>query len=727
MSGQSEFNHEGVRGLRSRFASDWERLIAVKARDEEDERLGRLFNTQMVISLGVCILLSSVFLLTYPLGLSSAQVSWVSACFPLFFIPLAIFCISNAKRGHIRPMIRLYVWIDFVAIGVAAGVFDGIRSPAWLIFAWNITIAGILLAPAYALLLTGGVLIYFLLLALLTGWNLYVPPLSFGAEGREFADIAIVLIVLAFNVGLLTFQNMRSLRDALEKLRSEVAARKRTEENLRQSEERYRSVINNAGDIIFTMSSEGNYLSLNPAFEKISGWPVQQWVGQSFAPLVPPADLQLAFDILQKTLREEEVGTFELSVRKKNGDHFTGEFTITPLKQGDSVILLGICRDVTERKQIEETLAESEQKYRAIFDTAPDAIITTDLEGKITTLNSAVEKIIGWTPAEFLNTSYAQWVHEEDLDRANVAFQKIVAGQVEEVEIRLKCKSGGYRLLDVTAAPRVAHGKLAGALGFFRDITQRKRMEDEIRKLNDELEVKVRDRTRQLLEAQEELVRKEKLAVLGQVAGSVGHELRNPLGVMNNAAYFLLNTLSDADETTREYLNIIKDEIIRSERIVSDLLDSVRTQPPCPETVDVAQLIEQTVSKLVIPAFVNVKREIRETIPPLRVDAMQICQVIRNLIENGVDAMPEGGTLEIRAVDNTPDGTVTVCVRDSGAGMTPEKKDKLFQPLFTTKARGIGLGLVVVKNLTEANGGKVEVQSEPGKGSEFRIILPAAR
>ena len=243
--------------------------------------------------------------------------------------------------------------------------------------------------------------------------------------------------------------------------------------------------------------------------------------------------------------------------------------------------------------------------------------------------------------------------------------------------------------------------------------------------LNEELDRKVKERTQQLVEAQDELLRKEKLAVLGQVAGSVGHELRNPLGVMSNAVFFLQSVLPDADDRIKEYLDIIKSEIAGSERIVTDLLDSVRTKPPQPEAVDLAELLGQTLRKCTVPASVTVQLDIPATLPPLRVDQLQIHQVFRNLISNGVEAMPEGGTLEIRAGENRQEGTVTVSVRDSGIGITPEQLGKIFQPLFTTKARGIGLGLVVVKNLTQANGGSIQVQSEAGKGSVFSVILPA--
>ncbi|OYY74079.1 MAG: hypothetical protein B7Y40_06590 [Gammaproteobacteria bacterium 28-57-27] len=253
------------------------------------------------------------------------------------------------------------------------------------------------------------------------------------------------------------------------------------------------------------------------------------------------------------------------------------------------------------------------------------------------------------------------------------------------------------------------------------------RSKDEFGELADAFNVMVdrlQERTRQLLEAQNELVKKEQMAMLGQVAGSVGHELRNPLGVMSNAVYFLQTVLPDADEITKEYLNIIKSEIAVSERMASDLMDAVRTQPPNLETVGVAELIAQILRKCPMPPSVSVKLNIPATLPPLRVDAMQIQKALRNLIRNGVEAMPEGGTLEIQAVENRQDGTVAVSVRDSGIGIAPDVLPKLFQPLFTTKARGIGLGLVVVKNLIQANGGSVKVESEVGQGAMFTITLP---
>jgi len=230
--------------------------------------------------------------------------------------------------------------------------------------------------------------------------------------------------------------------------------------------------------------------------------------------------------------------------------------------------------------------------------------------------------------------------------------------------------------------------------------------------------------TASLLAAREELVRKEKLALLGQVAAGVGHELRNPLGVMGNAVFYLQSVLTDADETVKEYLDIIKAEIAGADRIVGDLLDSVRTKPPQPQPVMIRELIEKAMERCDIPAAIEIRLEIPETLPSVEVDSLQIRQVFRNLIANAVDAMPDGGILEIRAGEDKKGENIAVVVRDSGTGMTEEQVGRLYQPLFSTKARGIGLGLVVVKNLTTANGGTVEVTSEPGKGTIFTVTRP---
>ncbi|EKD21916.1 MAG: Sensor protein, partial [uncultured bacterium] len=158
----------------------------------------------------------------------------------------------------------------------------------------------------------------------------------------------------------------------------------------------------------------------------------------------------------------------------------------------------------------------------------------------------------------------------------------------------------------------------------------------EIKRLNSALQRKIVE----LQDAQDELVRKEKLAILGQLSGSVGHELRNPLGVMNNAVFFLNMVLTDADETVKEYLGIIKKEIDTSLRIITDLLDFARTKIPRIETVTARALIDESQGRCTIPAAVELRNEVAENLPPLTIDPLQMGQVLQNLITNGVQAMP---------------------------------------------------------------------------------------
>lgn len=500
----------------------------------------------------------------------------------------------------------------------------------------------------------------------------------------------------------------------------DITERKRVEKDLQL----FKELLEKSNDAIFINDAETSLiLYVNEQALKKLGYTREELLGMRVTDIEATLPGKFSW---KKHMTELDAAGFMLIEgrhRRKDGVIFPAEISTRNIQVEGGKFNLAIVRDITERKLVEERIRESEARYRGIFEYSNDIIYLLNMDGTFNSLNPAFGRITGWTAEEWIGKSFAPIVHPDDLSVANTAFQKTLAGEsTPTFRLRLARKSGQYFYADLSITP-FEHDVI---MGIARDVSERQLAEEKIRQLNEELETKVQERTRQLLAAQEELVRKEKLSVLGQVAGSVGHELRNPLGVMSNAVYFLQTVLTDADDSVKEYLNIIRDEIAGSERIVSDLLDSVRTKPPHAEIVGVMELINQTLRKLTLPPSVTVKQDIPETLPPLRVDAQQIHQVFRNLISNGAEAMPEGGVLKIRAVENKQDKNITISVRDNGSGMTPEHLSKLFQPLFTTKARGIGLGLVVVKNLTQANGGSVEVQSEPGKGTTFTVTLPAA-
>jgi signal transduction histidine kinase/HAMP domain-containing protein len=291
------------------------------------------------------------------------------------------------------------------------------------------------------------------------------------------------------------------------------------------------------------------------------------------------------------------------------------------------------------------------------------------------------------------------------------------------------------------AAAAVQNARLYGAVQ--SELTERVRAEEALQEYSERLEEMVEQRTQELQDAQEQLIRKERLAVLGQLAGGVAHELRNPLGVISNAIYFLQMVLSETDETTREYLDIISSEVRGAEKIISGILDFSRTRLPEREEIAASDLVAQVLERRPPPEDVEVITEIPSDLPPVFVDPRQINQVLLNLVTNAYQAMPDGGRLIIAATvssDLSPISnfqspisnlqsliSISISITDTGCGIPQENLEKVFEPLFSTKAKGIGLGSAVSKNLVEANGGSIEVESEVGKGSTFTVKLPLAR
>jgi signal transduction histidine kinase len=182
--------------------------------------------------------------------------------------------------------------------------------------------------------------------------------------------------------------------------------------------------------------------------------------------------------------------------------------------------------------------------------------------------------------------------------------------------------------------------------------------------------------------------------------------------------------LPGADTKVKEYLDVIKSEVDASGRIISDLLDFSRSKTPHTTLLEPKQLIQESLGKCMVPENITVRTELAGTLPHVTVDQLQMVQVFENLITNAVQAMPEGGTLSIKAEEDGEARGVKITVSDTGTGISPENLQKLFQPLFTTKARGVGLGLTVSKRNTEANRGTLAVETEEGRGTVFTVLLP---
>lgn len=283
---------------------------------------------------------------------------------------------------------------------------------------------------------------------------------------------------------------------------------------------------------------------------------------------------------------------------------------------------------------------------------------------------------------------------------------------------------GQRHVLTTTKVPlRNTAGEVTHLVGIIHDITRLKAAEQALQLANEALGQRVRDRTAALEAAQAELVRKERLAVLGQLAGGLAHQIRNPLAAILNSAYVLQRNVTSPSEDTASAISIILEEVWQANRIITDLLDYARVRPPVRRPVSLREIVERTLGGQTTPPNVRVTLDV-PVLPPVSVDPDQVRDALGNLLRNALEAMPEGGDLRISAL---PVGDeIRLSIADNGVGIPCDVQQKLFEPLVTTKPLGLGLGLPTTRALVENQGGSIRWESAPEWGTRFEVMLPIA-
>ena len=251
-------------------------------------------------------------------------------------------------------------------------------------------------------------------------------------------------------------------------------------------------------------------------------------------------------------------------------------------------------------------------------------------------------------------------------------------------------------------------------------------------RLNRSLENRVEARTRELKSAQDELIKKERLAAIGQMASVVGHEIRNPLAVINNSIYFIKTKVNAAaaasavpiEPKITKHISIIESEIRQANGIIDEILGFARTRELNPKVTNLNAYMEDLLMSFPFPPHIELVKQFAPGNPAVNIDTDEMAQALRNLIKNGIEVMPERGRVSVRT--EAADGMVRIDVEDAGPGIPKETLEKIFAPFFTTKARGTGLGLAVVKKIADRHKGRVEVVSVVGKGTCFKLFIPLA-
>jgi len=495
----------------------------------------------------------------------------------------------------------------------------------------------------------------------------------------------------------------------------DITERKQAEEALKESEEKFRNLFENARDIIFTTDLKGNITEINRFVEKY-GFKRDEVVGKNMLKFVPkkywPKLLRGVAKLSQGNLVEGEI---EIITPKGK---IISEYRSNPIRREKKVVgFQTILRNITERKAMEERLRqysghleelvqkrtkellESEKRYSVLVEEANVGVATLQ-DGKIVFANKKGEEIVGYSKEELFGLPFMKLVSEEYRQIVMERYAQRIKGESVPAtyEIEVNAKNGEHIPVEISAAHISYQGHPADLI-IVRDIREKKRMEEQRSKL-------------------------ERLASIGELAAMVGHDLRNPLtGIMGAAYYLKTKHGTEVGAKGKEMLETIEKAINYSNKIINDLLEYSRDLKLKLTETTPKTMLQRALSLLEVPEKIQIVDNTKDK-PMVKADTEKIRKVFVNIIQNAIDAMPEGGTLTIKS--RKVKDTLEIAFKDTGAGMSEETLSKLKGgvPLFTTKSKGMGFGLPICKRLAEAHGGKLSVESPAGKGTTVTVTIP---
>jgi PAS domain S-box-containing protein len=488
----------------------------------------------------------------------------------------------------------------------------------------------------------------------------------------------------------------------------DITERKKTQEELRKAAERMEMAQQVAHVGTFEWDIQADVNRWTPQLEALYGLPPGGFRGteEAWEQLVYFEDRAKMIALVNQAM---ETGGFEGEWRVVWPDgsiHWLlGRAWVFKGPSGKPQRLIGINIDITERKKAEETLKESEERFRIVADSTPAMLFVTNQEGHNQFINKYYREFFNIEHEKAAGNDWQSLYHPDDrseyLRKVSEAIceKKPFTGQA-----RVKRADGAWRWVETIATPRFSASKeYLGHVGLTIDITERKNLE------------------RQLKDS-------ERLAAIGQVAGMVGHDIRNPLQAITGELFLAKTEIEEMpksakEEALKESLGFIEKQTGYIDKIVSDLQDYARPLKPDLVDTDLCSAVPEALSTVDIPP--TIQAEMACDMPELKVktDLTFLKRIMVNLVNNAVQAMPNGGKLTVRMSSKVGEAVITV--EDNGVGIPKEVQDRLFTPLFTTKSKGQGFGLVAIKRMTEALGGTISFESEVGKGTKFIIKLPA--
>ncbi len=497
----------------------------------------------------------------------------------------------------------------------------------------------------------------------------------------------------------------------------DITARKRKEDRAREvSEEKYRRLFEGIRDPVYTSSRDGVFSDCNRAFLDMFGYKDKEEflamhrVKDTYK---NPEDRRRFQEIME---RDGFVKDFEVVLKKQSGEDITVLITGQAIRSEDGGITgyEGIMKDITLRNQMEKNLTEVNDFLNTVIEASPDSIIVTDRTGEVIMYNAAAEQLLGYPFGEVVGRK-AKTFNLYPRRLARRTREMIMEdktgrkGILQPIEFFVQNKSG--EMIETSLSAAILYddgGDEIGSIAIFKDMRELARIKGRLR------------------EIQDQLIQSERLAAMGRLTSQIAHEINNPLyGIMNTLE--LLKTAIPETNKRRRLLEMSLSEIERLSVMLKNMLTFSRPGEEAKKDVEINAFLEGSLlimEKQLKESGIKLVARYGEAIPPARISPNQMRQVLLNILKNAAEAMPQGGTLTIST--ERDEGLLRISVRDTGIGMTEEVRKKIFDAFFTTKeqVKGVGLGLSVCYGIVRDHGGEIVVDSQPGQGSTFSIVLP---
>ncbi len=522
----------------------------------------------------------------------------------------------------------------------------------------------------------------------------------------------------------------------------DITERKKAELALKDSEEKFAKAFHsNSAAMTITRMIDGMILDANESFERLFGYSHDEVVGRTTNDLGIWLSQKERDAEVKRLIADGKLEPHEVIFGAKSGARINAIFSVELITFGGQRCILSTIMDITEREKAERELRASEERFRIALKNAPVSVAAQDLQLRyIWAYNQKTaipNEIIGKTDSEIFTAQEA--AHVEQIK------QRVINEEVELREQMWLDRPSGKVYLDITWSPLCdENGKVIGVTSATVDLTAMKHAQIELEEKREQLEQtqKKLEENACLLEEYsnqmeelakqrlEKLKESERLATVGATAGMVGHDIRNPLQAITGDLYLAKSEVTGLPESERK--NAILESLEETEKnveyinkIVQDLQDYARPLNPKAEESDLKEIVEKLIAKNDLPSNIKVTIKVNDEARKIRADSYYLNRILYNLVNNAIQAMPQGGKLIIKAEKGRNDTALTI--KDTGIGIPKEMQSKLFTVMFTTKSKGQGFGLPVVKRMTESLGGTVTFESQEGKGTTFTIRLPQTK